>query len=178
MAPELNCGGYPIDDQRSAKERDSMMNLLAALENSGLSTWLRGSPSLFAYPAVLTFHTLGLGVLVGTCMVLDLRILGFAPAVPLTAFAKSFRVMWLGFWVNALSGALLFAADATTKGTTTVFFAKLGLIVVGVATIPLIRRAVFGNGTAAVTPGARRLAVVSLVVWVAAIAAGRLMAYV
>jgi len=155
-----------------------MMNLLAALENSSFSIWLRGSPSLFAYPAVLTLHTLGLGVLVGTCMVLDLRILGFASAVPLATFAKSFRVMWLGFWVNALSGALLFAADATTKGTTTVFFAKLGLIVVGVATIPMIRRAIFRNGAGAVTPGARRLAVVSLIVWVAAIAAGRLMAYV
>ena len=84
-----------------------MMNLLAALENSSFSVWLRGSPSLFAYPAVLTFHTLGLGVLVGTCMVLDLRILGFASAVPLATFAKSFRVMWLGFWVNALSRAAL-----------------------------------------------------------------------
>jgi len=31
-----------------------MMNLLAALENSSFSVWLRGSPSLFAYPAVLT----------------------------------------------------------------------------------------------------------------------------
>jgi hypothetical protein len=42
-----------------------MMELLATLENSGFGTWLRESPSIWAYPAVLTLHTLGLGVLVG-----------------------------------------------------------------------------------------------------------------
>ena len=41
------------------------MELLASLENSGFGIWLRESPSIWAYPAVLTLHTLGLGVLVG-----------------------------------------------------------------------------------------------------------------
>ena len=157
-----------------------MMNLLAALENSSFSIWLRGSPSLFAYPAVLTLHTLGLGVLVGTCMVLDLRILGFASAVPLATFAKSFRVMWLGFWVNALSGALLFAADATTRGTSRLFIGKLFLVMFGVVVIVAIRNQVFGATPDRPRIGlpAKVLAATSLVVWVAAITAGRLMAYV
>ena len=40
------------------------MELLASLENSGFGIWLRESPSIWAYPTVLTLHTLGLGVLV------------------------------------------------------------------------------------------------------------------
>ena len=148
------------------------------LESSGFSTWIRESNSIWGYPLILTMHTVGLALLVGANTVLDLRLLGFGTRLPLEELSRSFRIMWIGFWINAVSGALLFAADATTKGTTTVFFAKLGLIVVGVATIPMIRRAIFRNGAGAVTPGARRLAVVSLIVWVAAIAAGRLMAYV
>jgi hypothetical protein len=157
-----------------------MMELLASLENSAFSEWLRSSPSLLAYPAVLTLHTLGLGILVGTCWLLDLRILGFAPAIPLSALTRSFRVMWLGFWVNTVSGVLLFATEATGKGATMLFLGKLCLIAIGVATIPLIRTAVYGDGTmgASITPRARRLAVLSLGIWVAAIAAGRLMAYI
>ena len=156
-----------------------MTNLLAALESSAFSTWVRDSPSLLAYPAVLTLHTLGLGVLVGTSWMLDFRILGFAPAIPLQALTKSFRVMWLGFWINTLSGLALFAADATGKGSTKLFVAKLAVIAVGVSTIPLIRKAVYGDGTAAaaVTPRARGLALLSIAIWVAAITAGRLMAY-
>lgn len=156
-----------------------MMELLASLENTTVATWVRTSSSILGYPTVLTLHTLGLGILVGASWVLDLRILGFASAIPLSAFLRTFRVMWVGFWINTASGLLLFAADATTKGATLLFMSKLALIAVGVATIPLIRRAVFdgGAGSDVVSPRARRLALVSLGVWTAAIAAGRLMAY-
>ncbi len=67
-----------------------MMELLAALENSGFGTWLRESPSIWAYPAVLTLHTIGLGVLVGGNAVLDLRLLGWGRAIPLAPLEKLF----------------------------------------------------------------------------------------
>ena len=156
-----------------------MMDLLTALEGSTFSTWLRESSTVWAYPAVLTLHTVGLAVLVGTSWALDLRVLGFAEGIPLAALKKAFPAMWIGFWVNAVSGAMLFAADATTKGTTTLFMSKLGLIVVGVLTIVFIRRTVYGRGELAhVGPAAKALAVTSLLVWIAAIATGRWMAYV
>jgi hypothetical protein len=41
--------------------------MLAALENSAFSQWLLGSNSIWAYPTVLTVHTLGMMVLVGRC---------------------------------------------------------------------------------------------------------------
>jgi hypothetical protein len=157
-----------------------MMELLAAIEGSAFSTWVKEANTLWAYPAILTLHTVGLALLVGANWVLDLRLLGFASGVPLTLMTKSFRIMWIGFWLNAVSGAMLFAGDATTKGATVLFAAKLGMVAVGVILIVLTKRAVYGRGDAQPSsgPAARALAVASLVVWVAAIAAGRLMAYI
>jgi hypothetical protein len=156
-----------------------MMDVLAALEATSVATWLRESGSLWAYPTVLTLHTAGLAVLVGASWVLDLRLLGLAPAVPLRALERAFPVMWLGFWINGLSGVLLFAADATTKGATLLFATKLTLIAIAVINIFAIRRVVFPHGVEPATgPAAKVLAVSSIVLWLAAIGTGRWMAYV
>ena len=153
-----------------------MTAFLTTIENSGLSTWLRESNSIWAYPTVLTLHTIGLALLVGANAALDLRVLGFGKAIAVSDLRPLFRWMWLGFWVNALSGAVLLAADATTKVAAPMFIIKLGLVATGVALIAVQRREVFAPA-AAVTPGARALAATSLTVWFVAIAAGRLMAY-
>src|SRR5262245_12868790 len=157
-----------------------MMELLASLENSGFGVWLRESPSIWAYPTVLTLHTLGLGVLVGGNAVLDLRLLGWGKTIPLAPLEKLFPLMWAGFWVNAISGVALFVGDATTKGTTWVFMTKLLIIVVGVALLVAMKRTVFGRGESAAveTPVGRALAAASLVVWFLAIVTGRYMAYI
>ena len=157
-----------------------MMDWLAALENSGFGIWLRESPSIWAYPAVLTLHTLGLGVLVGGNAVLDLRLLGWGKAIPLAPLEKLFPVMWIGFWVNAISGVALFVGDATTKGTTWVFMTKLVIIVLGVLFLLALRRTVYGNERAGAveTPRSRMLAAASLALWFLAIVTGRYMAYV
>jgi len=156
------------------------MALLSALESSGFSTWLRESNSIWGYPTILTLHTVGLALLVGANAVVDLKLLGFAPRLPLEDLSGGFRVMWFGFWLNAVTGALLFAADATTRGTSRLFIGKLFLVGFGVALIVAIRRQAFS--TAPQRPRTGRattlLAATSLVVWIAAIAAGRLMAYV
>ena len=156
-----------------------MMAFLASLEGSGFGTWLRESGSIWAYPAVLTAHTLGMGVLVGASAVLDLRLVGCAPRIPLAPLRSLFPIMWAGFWLNAITGVALFVADATTKGTTTVFMAKLGIIVVAVLVLYDIKRRVYGEGASGVvTPQARMLGAASLALWLAAIVTGRLMAYV
>lgn len=161
-----------------------MGELFAALENTAFSTWLRESATIWAYPTVLTLHTVGLALLVGANWVFDLRVLGAAPAVPLASITGLFRVMWIGFWINAISGALLFAADATTKGSTWLFLGKMALVVIGVAAIPFTRHAVYDTSGSrpavrASQPSAtaKTWAVTSIVVWLAAITAGRLMAY-
>ena len=156
-----------------------MMQWLTVLQGSVLATWVRESNSIWAYPTVLTFHTVGLGILVGANWALDFRLLGVAPRVPLAPLKRLFPIMWFGFWLNAITGLLLFAADATTKGATTIFVIKLGLVGVAVIVVKLTDRSVFGDDAEAarVTGVGRMLAVASLLLWAAAIATGRYMAY-
>jgi hypothetical protein len=89
-------------------------------------------------------------------------------------------MMWVGFWLNAVTGSVLFAVDASALGTSLLFFVKLLFVALSVATVVLIKRRVFGEGADPdiVPPAARLLAAASLVGWIAAITAGRLLAYV
>jgi hypothetical protein len=149
------------------------MGVLEWLETTGVAVALRESQSVWVYPSVLTLHTIGLGILVGVNTAIDLRLLGFAPRVPIAPLVKLFPIMWTGFWINAISGVVLFAAQATQKGVQTVFWLKLLFVALGVINLLLLRRTfrepAEGKG--------RVLAATSLIIWTAAIVAGRLMAY-
>jgi len=148
------------------------------LEATSLSTWLRESPSLWAFPFVLILHTVGLAFFVGTNVAWDVRVLGFSLGIPLEALRRYFLVMWAGFWINAFSGVLLLIAYPTKALTNPLFYAKLALIAFGVVLAFRIRREVNGLAARADAPAmARMLAAVSLVCWIAVIFAGRLLAY-
>jgi hypothetical protein len=156
-----------------------MMDLLTWLEGTAMSTWVREATTVWAFSTILTLHTFGMGVLVGASAVLDLRLLGVGRTMPLGPLESLFKIMWTGFWLNLVTGSVLFAADATGRGTQWLFFVKLVFVAIGVATIVLIRKQVYRGGTEPTVSGAtRRLAVVSLTVWICAIIAGRLLAYV
>ncbi len=158
-----------------------MMELLTALEASRLSIFLRESTSVWAYPTVLMLHTAGLALLVGLNAALDLRLLGVGRGVPLDAVETWFPVIWIGFWLNLVTGVMLFATDPIRLGTTTIFFSKLGIVAAAVVLIPFLRRAVHGGAAGrapSISPGARACALLSLLLWTAAIVTGRFMAYV
>jgi len=155
-----------------------MESFFVWVEATSLSTWLRESPSLWAFPFVLILHTVGLAFFVGTNVAWDVRVLGFSLGIPLEALRRYFLVMWAGFWINAFSGVLLLITYPTKALTNPLFYAKLALIAFGVVLAFRIRREV--NGLAAradAPPMARMLAAVSLVCWIAVIFAGRLLAY-
>ena len=116
--------------------------LFVWLEAMPLSTVLRDSPSLWAFPFVLILHTVGLAFFVGANVAWDLRVLGFSPGIPLDALRRYFLVMWAGLWVNAFSGVLLLIAYPTKALTNPLFYVKLGLIGVGVWLALRIRREV------------------------------------
>lgn len=154
-----------------------METLFTWLEMTSVATWVREGESLWAFPTVLTMHTFGLGLLVGCAAVVNLRLLGIGWRAPLAAFRSLFPVMWMGFWLNAITGSLLFMAQASNRGASLFFGAKMLFVAVGVASTMLIKRRVFDAPPDAAVP-ARPLAMVSFVAWIAAITAGRLLAYV
>ena len=65
-----------------------MMSFLQWLESSAFSSWLKESPSLLAYPAVLFLHAVGLVCTAGPSTVISLRLLGVGRQLPLTPLAN------------------------------------------------------------------------------------------
>ena len=154
------------------------MAFLAWLSGSPVGEWVSGST--WAYPGLLFVHTLGLGVLVGLNSAVGLRLLGFAPNVPVADMEPLFQYMWIGFWVNAVSGSFLFIADAPKKAANPSFIVKLVLIALAVWVMRALKRHAFphsGISNGVVSHRVRLLAAASLVLWGGAITAGRLMAY-
>ena len=156
-----------------------MMETLTALHDSALSTWIRESETVWAFPTVLTVHTLGMMLLVGCAWVVDLRLLGVARTVPLGPLRPMFRIMWAAFWINFATGVLLFIADPERKATSWLFWSKILLIVINLPLVSRLEKAVFGDGAepASVSGAARRLAAVSAMLWAGTIFTGRLLGY-
>jgi hypothetical protein len=157
-----------------------VLDLLEAIEASAYPTFVRESPSLAAYTLVLSLHAMGLAVVVGLSSAIALRLLGVARSIPLASLRKLFPVMYLGFWVNALSGLALLAANATGMLANPLFYVKIAFVLGGLFVMRLLRHTVFtqrlGDG-GAVPPSAGKLAYASLACWGVAIIAGRLTAY-
>ena len=154
---------------------------LRAIEESPISTWIRDSPSPFAYWFILTIHAIGMGVLVGASTVLDLRLLGVAPDVPIAPLRRLYPIMWVGFWIQVASGLLLVIAFPTKALTNPVFYTKLGLIGFAMVMMLMLKKRVFNDPSVTDDEGmarkGRRLATWSLICWVAAMTAGRFLAY-
>ena len=154
--------------------------MLESLQQSAFSQWMLGSTSIWAYPTILTLHTFGMMVLAGAAIVVDLRLLGFGRSIPLASIRGMFVAIWYGLFINAITGTLLFVADAAKRGTQPLFLAKLTLIAAGVAILFRIKRHLDapGRDPVLVSRDTKLLAMASILVWSAAITAGRLLAYV
>lgn len=161
--------------------KHDVIEILQRLENTGFSQWVTQSNSIYSFPTILLFHTVGMGILVGLVGAMDLRILGFAPALPLAPLKRLFPIVWIAFWINAATGAMLLVADATTKMTNPDFGIKMVFVLLGVVNLRMLQTRVFREPDitqGVLPPNARLLAVMSLVCWLGAITAGRLLAYV
>ncbi len=116
-----------------------MSPFLVWLESTAFSAWVRESPSLFAFPAILSCHTVGMGLAAGVNAAIALRILGIAPAVPQGDMRRFLPVMWFGFWLNFASGVVLLIGYPTKALTNPLFYFKLTLVALGVWLVGRIR---------------------------------------
>ena len=158
-----------------------MLSLLNQIEQVGLATWIHESGSLLGYPLILFLHTLGFGTLVGINAAIDLRLLGFGAGIPLKSFDKTFRLMWAGFALNAVTGSFLFIADATKHATNPAFYVKLFFVAAGLFILTRIRKRVFrpsGEDERSIERLGKLLGATSLGCWLIVITAARLMAYI
>jgi len=153
---------------------------LQTIEDTGFSTWLRESESPFAFYFILLFHTFGLALLVGANVVVDLRLLGIARGIPLAPLQRLFRIMWIGFAINAVTGVFLVIAYPTKSLTNWDFYLKLAVIGLAVWVMQRLKAVVFEDTSLSEADMMARgaaLAKWSLILWFGAITAGRLLAY-
>jgi hypothetical protein len=130
------------------------------------------------YPSMIALHAIGMAVMVGLSLLIDLRVLGWFAAIPLHALQRFFGLAWIGFGINLLSGSALFSAQATSYIVDWVFMSKMALVVLGAMTAAILQPAV-----AKIAPGGelsggmKAVAAVAIVFWLVAIVMGRLTAY-
>jgi hypothetical protein len=156
------------------------LNLLESLESSALGVWIRESE--WGYPIVLICHTLGMACLVGVVTVFAMRLAFAKSATALDWFDTLFRIAWLGFAINLTSGLVLFSGSPQRFIANAAFQAKLAALALGAVLLWLLAQRVERDNrvSAAMAPrlATRCVAFGGLIVWFAAIAAGRLMAYI
>jgi len=155
------------------------MSLFQRMQDSAFTNWFLGSPSIWAYPFVLTLHTVGMAILVGASFVINLRVLQVSGLIPLHRLQPLYRFIWIGFAINLLSGLILFVTEAADRVADPVFYVKLASIAAALGLGVIVkRRAIDSPGAPEVTTGpSRSMAAASLALWMIAIVAGRLMAY-
>jgi len=155
----------------------------------GFLEWLQGTwvgvlvaESLWGYPLFETIHSIGMAMMIGSLGLINLRVLGVKPDLPLLDTRALLPLAWLGFTLNALSGSLLFTSDAVYFWGKYTFRIKMILIILGGINAALLGRRVFREAAAGVPappPAAstKWIAFSSLVFWFGAVIAGRLIAY-
>lgn len=157
-----------------------MTDFLTSVENTSLGVWVRESGSIWSYPTIVFLHSLGLTMLVGINAAIDLRLLGYAPGVAVASMKRLFPLMYAGFWLLMGSGIALTVADAATMLVSSIFWIKMALIALALVNLVAIKMLAFSKRVYVHEPvpvRIRLLAATSLFLWLAAIAAGRLTAY-
>lgn len=156
--------------------------LLAGIEQSALGTAVRMVPQL--YPLLESAHILGLALLVGAAIAVDLRLLGVAgrSVSVTTVLGHLLPICRVGFAIAALTGLAMFCGIALSVAGSAAAPCKLGLIALAGLNILVFHRGIYRSvaawDEAAVPPLAARLAGgLSALAWTGTIVAGRYLAY-
>jgi len=149
----------------------------AALAASDPAVWIRFSR--WGYAAVSTGHVLGIAMLVGSIMVLDLRLLGVIRRLDPDVLARLVIPIAISGLVLAIAtGSLLFIGSAGDYAGFRTFQIKLTLIAIG-CIAALTTHIRYGLWLDRANPGQRiRIGLISLSCWLGALICGRLIAFI
>lgn len=151
------------------------------VEETAIARWV--GESLWGYPILLSLHAVGLAVAVGVFVMRDLRLAGLFGGISFDSLGSLQKLGWSGLVINVLSGALLFTSQATMFVGNPAFLLKISMIFLAALTAALIQARMSNDSSrwdasGAATGAVRGLATLSIMLWLGAIVAGRLIAYV
>ena len=152
----------------------SILEFCRSVQYSAPLVAMRASPWLF--PVIATIHLMGLAMIGGAVLVVDLRLLGFGlrnqPVAALAYDAE--RWLWRGLAVMVSTGILLFMCFATKYYFLTFFWVKMAaLILVVIFTLSVRRRVAMANDADVNPVRCKLVALVSLFLWTTVAVGGR-----
>ncbi len=139
------------------------------------AAWVDLSAHAWAYPALEIVHIVGISLLLGNLVLVELRVWGFGASLPLPALARlALRVSLLGFGIAAASGLVMFSSQPDELLANRSFLVKMSLLA-----LAGVNAAVFHvrGGLVRLDGTARAQTALSLGLWLGVIICGRWIAY-
>jgi hypothetical protein len=141
-----------------------------------LTAWaapLRTHP--WAYPVLEVLHVLGIALLLGNLVLVELRVWGFGKDLPIAALARlSLSLVLLGFGLAAMTGVLMFMAHAQDLISNRVFLVKILLLFLAATNAAWFHTR---GGLQKLDVLAKVQLIVSLVIWLTVLTLGRFISY-
>lgn len=155
--------------------------VIETLNATALSNFIMTSAWFF--PMLEMLHFLGLCLLFGSLLIVDLRVIGVARSLPISKVEIFVRFTLIGFAINLATGTLFVIGDSDRYLVNIAFWLKMGMILLaGVNTAYFVRQVrpqiTAGRDGADLSRSARLSAAASLIFWTAVIVLGRLIPYV
>jgi len=155
----------------------------------GILTWMRDSAlagmitnNIWVFPTLETLHFIGLILLMGSLLVMDLRFLGFAPRIPLNAVLAFLPLALIGFAINLITGILFLFSDPYNYYDNLSFRLKmLAVLLAGLNALwfklSLNLESVTTQNSENTGMQIRLIAGISLLLWTSVIVFGRMIPY-
>jgi len=151
------------------------VGFVCSVELSSVGLWLTGGTGNFmAYPITLSAHGLGMMTVMGVVIAFNMRVLGFAKNISISAYDRLFMIGWAGFMLNLVSGLLLLTGYFSTYIFQGSFQLKIAFIVLGGILMKVVMSGIRNGRDEKVT---MLLSAACMASWSGAIITGRLMAY-
>jgi hypothetical protein len=148
------------------------------------STWLNGLVLGYAWtwPTLETLHFVGLCLLIGAILIMDLRLIGLQRIIPLAAVHRLVPVAFIGFGINLITGVLFCFGDPHRYFINISFQLKMLLVLLAglnaliyyLKVEPALARAAPDADT---PPLAKAVGAASIALWIGVLAFGRLIPY-
>src|ERR1700688_1313821 len=111
---------------------DSIWNFWIWLEGTDFSTWVREGDFIWqgfsAFYVILGFHSIGMAIVVGVNLMMSLRLFGYYRGIPIDGMMKAWSLAWYGFYLNLISGIVLFIGQPRRELLTMTFLIKILMI--------------------------------------------------
>lgn len=160
-----------------------MLDLLTWLESSALADTLRGA-GVWTYALLNLGHIIGISLLFGAVLILDLRLMGVWRGLPLALIARcTVPVAATGVVLAIGTGIMMISFNASEYYGNPFFYIKLPAIVLALINAVAVTRsrawhdATVGQALVTTTPALMLAGALSLVLWATALAMGRMMGY-